>query len=316
MPLVNRFIPYDCSIQCVALASAFLRQLQSYSPDFGAEVAEESNPNSLVRDSLYLRAVNPKIALPTTDLSFLSNLPGGFLNIVPDSTHPGFLAYGRNVPDGAVPDAVATTSHIKCQVSDGLLFAQSLRASHNQKAVLSLMLLARLGTVATYSINPPMAFTTGVALRDAGTGTPKEYTLGPITYNSGATVLTGVEDMNVNFGLQVTPEGDAGNPYPRFIGIFSTRARYEFTTADMAFANVVGQSLVVTGFVAYFRKCKQGSDRELNNAGTHVSFTHAAGTIVPGAVSLKNKSTDALAFTFYPSDAPTISTTDSIPAGA
>lgn len=312
--LTKRFIAYDASIKCVAVASLFLRQLQEAGIDPGVEVREESNPNSTVRDSIVIASVSPKITLPTGDLSVLATIGMTGLNVVPASTKLGVILFGRNVPDGQLPDLVATTSHVQCAISDCLIIPVTLRASHNGKALLTLMLYAKQGQVATYSQATPMIFTTGAALIDAGTATPNDYTLGPVSVNG--TVLTGIQDANVAFGIDAHPVGDSSNPYPQAIPIYGQKTVYEFTTNDLTFAATVGQGLVATGFVQYFRKYVAKGIVAADGAGSHVSFTHAAGLIKPGAVGIKNKTPGTAAYTFYPTDLATISTTDSIPTGA
>lgn len=319
MALANRFIPYNASIKCTNLASAFLMQLKSYSLDLGVTIQEEASPGSLDRDELWVSDVTPKLPLVTTDLTFLSSCGMLGISIIPANSKPGFVAFGRNVPLGGVQDAIATASHVKVTVSDGLLVPVALRASHNQLAELSLLLHAILGTTATYSKTNPMLIEKASALVDSGYAVPKLFTAGPAqcTYSAATRIIQGIKDVSVNFGLNVKVESDSGNPYPSHASIYSRMPTFEFTTNDLAFAADVGEGLSVTSFSQFFRAIGELGIRV--GGGSDLSVNTSQGLIKPGAMNLQNRTPGTAAFTYYPTSISggavvSISTSDSCPA--
>ncbi len=315
MALGKRFIPHACNIKTAGAAvSAWINEIESYGPDQGVELFEESGGSETDREFVAIKAVTPKMPIVTKDLSFLGTCGFSGIPILPDSSNPGLVAYGREVLNGALPTALATADHLKMIVSDGLLVPVNIRAAHNQAAVFNLMLHATLGTTPTYSQAAPMLFSTGQAIATGAAALSLLYTAGPVKFNS--TLVKGIVDLAVDFGLGVEVESDSGDVYPSFATIKSRMPKIMFTTKDSELIAAIGDGLATTTFAAYFRKIAQNGQRVAVGTAQHISVAGTLGMITPGALGLQHKSSGSTPFTFTPSKDTvtiTISTSASIP---
>ncbi len=314
MAYAKRFVPHSINIHTAAGVSTFLDAIKSYAPDMGVELIEESGGSETDREFVSIRAVSPKMAISSTDLSFLATC--GFLGIpiAPAVGAPGVVAWGREQLSGALPTAIGTTNHLQMTVSDGLLVPMSIRASHNQVAEFTMMLYAILGVTPTYSKSVPMLFETGKAITTGAGQVANIYTAGPIKYDSR--LVLGILDLSVDFGISVQQEGDTGDVYPSQVPIISRNPKINFTTKDAELIATIGDGFAITTFAAYFTKCTANGQRVAAATATHIKVNATAGVITPAALTFAHRVAGVTPYTFTPAkntNVIAISTTSAIP---
>lgn len=313
MALATRFIPHSIYLKTGSF-DTWIDAIESYAPDQGVSLFEESGGSSTDREYVASRSVEPVMPIATKDLSFLSACGFSGLFVVPASGKAGLTAYGRELPLGGLPTAVGTGNHLKCLVSDGLLVPVSIGASHNSIAKLNLMLHCTLGTTPTYSQAAPMLFSNSNAITSGAGAVTKVWTTGPVKFNS--TLVQGITDLSVDFGIQVLKESDSGDVYPSEVAIIGRTSKIMFTTKDLTLIAAIADGLSISTFAAYFRKVNQNGQRVAAATAEHIGISATAGMIVPGATGLQHRTPGSTAYTFVPSYNSaliTISTTAQIP---
>ena len=295
----TRFLPHSVQLKTGSV-DTWINQIQSVAPDQGMDLFLESAGSEIAREFVATKAVKPKLPINTSDLTILSTIGMSGVFVVPASGKPGLVAFGRCLPLGGTPDAIATASHLKCTISDGLIIPISLRASHNASAMLQLLMHATLGTTATYSKSVPMLWEASQQITSGAGALTNLFTTGVVKFNSR--LVKGILDINVNFGIQVLNESSDGDVYDSQIAIIGQDPVIEFTTRDAALAAEVGDGLSVSsGGGVYFRKITQDGQRVAEATTSHVGITFVDGMIKPGALNLQHKQADSHAFTIYPS---------------
>lgn len=309
MALTKRFIPHSVNIDTAGGADLWINQIQGLELDQGVALFEESAGSETDREYVAVRDVAPTIQIPTTDLSVLSTIGMSGLHITPGSGAPGLTAFGRELPIGALPTALATSAHLKMLVAYGLIVPLNVQASHNQPAKLQLMLHAYSGAGAA-----PMVFSSSEAIISGAAGVTKLYTAGAVKINSR--LIEGIMSQSVNFGLMVFKESTSGEVYVGYTSIIGREPKIEFSTRDNDLASEVGDNLELSSFGCYFRAVDQNGQRIAPATTSHISIVGTDGTINPGVQSLQHKQAGMANFTITPAKGSgllTISTSAAIP---
>lgn len=303
MALKTRFLPYSVQIKTPSV-TAWVNQIENTTPEGGVSLFEETSGSETDRQFTAISQIMSTMALATSDLTILTTCGMSGVPISSASGDPGLVMYGRELPFGAVPTAIATADHIKLACSDGLLVPVSLRASHNAVAKLALMLHAALGTDGTSGATP-FVRTASVAIPTGQTATSNIFTLGPLKYTytdgGGGSRLVDLSEANVTFGIQVLKEGNSGRVHPDHLSIIARMSKLEFSTKDTELITEVGDSLTCTAFAQYFRAVAQNGQRIAEATTSHVSVSSASGMLTPGATSLTHKQAGTSSYTYTPS---------------
>jgi hypothetical protein len=275
-----------------------MNQLESSAIDAGVTLFEESGGSETDREFVAIRGVEPTMPLATSDLSLLATI--GFSGLFLTNAGGGLIAYGRELPLGSTPTALATAHHLKFACTDGLLVPSSIRCGHNQVAKLSTMLH---GILASGGGATPFVLTASSAITAGAGGTSNIYTTGPVKYTvtgGSSRLVNGIYDVGVDFGLQVLKESDTGDVYPSHVSIIARNTKFSFTTKDVELITEVGDGLSVSSFAQYFRQVAVSGQRVLPATTTHISVTATAGMITPGSTTLSHARPGETAMTFTP----------------
>lgn len=302
MGLATRFIPHSAQLNTRAGVTSWINGVSSINPSSGISLFEQSSGSETDRSFVAISGVAPTVPISTTDLTILSTIGMSGLLIRSDTSKPGFIVYGRELPFGALPTAIASTAHIVLTISDGMLIPQSLRAAHNEVARLSLMAYATLGSDGTSGATP-FVYTANAAIASGAGQTSHIHTLGPFKYTvSGGSsrLVTGVKEAGVNFGIAVIVEGTDGDVYPTMIAIMSRMPTMEFSTDDAELIAEIGDGISVSAAAQYFKAVDSNGQRIANGTGSHVSVSGTAGVITPGALNLVHKESAFASYTYTP----------------
>lgn len=311
------FVPHSVQVKTAGGVDDWIDQIASSDVDGGVEVMSESGSGESDREFAAVRSRQPTMGIVTTDLSFLGVCGMSGLAITPDASNPGLVAWGKHVPNKGVRDAIATTSHLKMLVSDGLLVPQSIQGSYNQAARLSLMLHAILGSAAQSGAYP-MVFTKDQAITAGASQSSLFYTPCAVKYTSGGNKLVaGIIDLAANFGLSVFKEGADAEADPTHVSIQSRMPTFEFSTTDAELLDDVGEDgLNCTSFAMYFQKIAANGVRVAKATGEHLSITSTSGLLTVGSKNLPHNQKGTARFSFTPvknTNLLTVSTTATIP---
>lgn len=304
MSLLTRYKPYSVFLNTAGSVDAWINQIQSTNIAPGISLFAETSGSEVDTQFVASKQIFPSIAISNTDLSALGTVGFNGVFISPGSGTPGATIYARQVPIGGLPAAIGSSDHITCVVSDGLLVPQSVRASNNSVAQLSMMLHATLGTTATYSNATPLVYTTAQTISSGQTATSNIYTGGPIkfTISGGSSYLNaGIINQSVDFAIKVNVESTNSNVYPGFVSIDARSTTMEFTTKDAGLIATIGDGVSVSAFAEYFTNVAQNGQRVAPSTDTHVSIAGTAGMLTPTALTLSHASTGESQFRYTPS---------------
>jgi hypothetical protein len=311
------FVPHSVQVKTGSI-DAWIDQIVDANPDLGIELFEESGSGEVDREYVAVRERNPVLSLETTDLAFLGTCGMSGIDVVPASSKPGVVAFGKTVPRGGTRDAIASTTHLKCSISDGLMVPLSVEGAHNRAARLKLAMHAVLGSVATYSLAYPMVFAKDQAITSGGGATDILFVPAAVRYNDGSShLISGLLNISLQFGLKVFKEGSNSEVDPTHVSIMAREPVFEFSSRDAELIDDIGEGGVsCSSFEMYFQKVTQNGERVSKATGAHISLISTAGVLKPGALQLPHNQPGEARFTFTPSKNTsilTIATNASIP---
>ena len=172
-------------------------------------------------------------------------------------------------------------NHLKLSIADGMMVPRTLTASQGQLAQLA----AELWAISSDG-SAPLEMTASQAL-PGGAGTSVAWTLGPVSINGAA--VEGIEQVTVDFGIQVDVIASDGAVYPSYVYIASRQPKITLRSMDSLLFDTIGlegAAQGVTDSVVWFRKCVRGGARVADETEEHVSFTVDDGMITCGAVGV------------------------------
>lgn len=211
----------------------------------------------------------PMIGFDTLDVKTVLDLTGvGMADLSAGNTDLFF----KKAKAYSIRTADATAEHVRNRLAAAALYLGSLRAGSQSEASLSCDLIANYdGT------NEPIVPTGGsVAL----SGTPtsgQHFVAGPITINT--TSYTGVQSVNIDFGIQKIQLSGDGEIYDTFQGIRTQAPTITATFIGLPLLNTFGlNGTALTGLSVYLRKVST-TGRVANGTAQHIKFAATSGVI-------------------------------------
>ena len=224
----------------------------------GTETGGEPVSGSVHPVTQYILAQKPGASLTTlalsTALGAISQLGVGLHDA------PLVLYYIKHEHGGARD----VSGHKSVTFRDGLLVPRQLSCAHGADADLS------LEAFATYDgVNEPLIFST--AALPTGFDDAQRYGLGPVLV--GNVPLTGVRQVDIDFGLTVEPEGGNGEVWDRFVSVVEAKPVVTLRGIDLNWLGATtfplgGRIALHTNTSIYFLRRATG--------GTYVSDASAA----------------------------------------
>ena len=121
--------------------------------------------------------------------------------------------------------ALALAGHLKRTIADGFIYPDSLTLQHGSRGNLS----ARVAAFKSGADDPIIP---GSATLPTGLTDEIGYHLGPVTI-AGVT-FTRNTSVSINFGIEVEPETDDGETYPKSLRVKKIQPIIEVTTKDLS----------------------------------------------------------------------------------
>jgi hypothetical protein len=193
-------------------------------------------------------------------------------------TSPPAILYFQQLDDLGTRESGSV--HLTGTVNRGLLVPRTLRAAQGEEAVLSFDLFCLYnGTLL------PIVWAASAALA-GDVGSAEAFTVGPVSINGAA--LDNVQEITVDFGIQVRTGSKDGEAYPRDASILVRRPTITVRTTDLSVLqslDVAGAKQGATDSVVYFRKLDRLGTRVADATAEHVKIAIDDGLIVPQAGS-------------------------------
>ncbi len=167
------------------------------------------------------------------------------------------------------------TSHFKQTVGNGIIVPRQINAGQDAPATISYELIP----ISTDGAATPIAFATGQSL--AGSPSVSEiFYCGKVMINN--TQLEGIQNITVDFGIQLEVIAADGHVFPTYVGIRLIQPSITIRTLDVLALNTFGISGVAQGAsdsIVYLRKGLSGGARTADATAEHISFTIDEGRI-------------------------------------
>ena len=136
----------------------------------------------------------------------------------------GTFYFQRMLADGKRAGA---SLNIKVVAASGIIIPTQIRAAQSREATIGYRAVPR----SSNGVLSPIAFTTLQSLESGQDQANEIYTLGPVTVNG--TALPGVDDVTLDFGINLEIIIADGGIYPTFVGIMSRAPFFTVRTFDL-----------------------------------------------------------------------------------
>jgi hypothetical protein len=222
-----------------------------------------------------VRSLSPEITWRTTNL-YTALLECGLVG--KDNSAGNTDLYYRQATNLGTRVAEGTASHMQLRMAKAFQYIKSISARHQQEAT------AEMHTVGLYDgSNVPIVATGSVAL--SGTTAPVGwYGLGPVSING--TAIDGVEEMTIDFGVELMRRGQNSEAYERYCLVKSINPVITLRGTTLEGWTTYGPVGVAlngsSGFTGYLRKVNTDAQAIAYFADVtvaHPKFVGAYGTV-------------------------------------
>ncbi len=193
--------------------------------------------------------------------------------------------YYQDAPNKGSRTAAASLLHQRFRLAKAMLYWTAIRATHQQDAQIDF----RLKPVWD-GTNVPLVAAGAVALAGTSVGNER-YTLGGASINGVA--ISGLQQMDVESGVQLEEEGSDGELYDSFCGIETAQPVVRLTGRTIEWWNTYGLGTALTALSLYLiQKNATGNWPNVNLPPKHIKLSATAGLILPDSTSgLKSQTT-------------------------
>jgi len=207
----------------------------------------------------------------------------------------------------------ADPSHVGWYGRGGLICPESLTASQADES--GALINCKVWVTSDDGHTDPLTHVDGVDLTAGDATTPafnSRYFMGPVTV--GGSLVEGITDVSVNFGLMASYPSFDGDVFPRVATIDTRQPTITFTTSK----GNVGAALSMFGrssgaVSCYFIKGANNGTRAALSTAEHVSNTSSAGMWHHDSASVSDNGDGTVSFTILPTGALAQSLTATVP---
>jgi hypothetical protein len=216
-------------------------------------------------------ARRPTILFGTTQLASYLDLVGAWARCInSDGTHPGFDAYQLAHDRCSHRDL---TNSDRYRVGDGLILTDSISVNHQGRAEVS----GRVVAITDSSGNEPVVKDTGVTYPNTAVD---DEEFGLYTCTVGGDDLTGLKNIVIEPGVEVTQEDADGSIFPEWasVGAILTRIRLQGVSPAWLGSSVIpiaGKSIDHADTTLRFVKYASGSSYDTLTNAVHIGITVA-----------------------------------------
>lgn len=209
-------VVHDTALAAAAGFTAHVNQ----SVELGNEVQARPQAGSVYEDNVMITSRSPVVGFSTSQIKTLLDLTGPIGRCIKsDPTHPGVDCYLVDHDECSARDLTDSTQY---RIAQGYLTPQQLTAAHQELANMSGQVLA-----STKEGNEPLIESEGVTYPSASMIDNESYTL--YRCRVAGTTLTGLKNLQVDFGVDTTVESADGSVFPEWISVGSVVTRITLT---------------------------------------------------------------------------------------
>ncbi len=255
------------TIYAATLNDTLLDQIDSFDLDAGLEHFVQHLDGGVDPVFTAVKGQQPKISLSTTGVAkalAVCSIDGLQLT--------DGIFYFQQLSNGGTREGGA--AHLMLAADSGLVLPRSLSAGHDEVATLSyeILLLSAGG-------NAPLVATKNQTL-NADPSADELFVAGPASINGVA--LTGVQSINIEFGINEILLGGDGDVYSSFAAIMTRQPKITIELSDMDLLADLGIGGAAQGTIAsriYLRKVAKDGLRVADAAAEHICISIDAGRI-------------------------------------
>jgi hypothetical protein len=170
----------------------------------------------------------------------------------------------QKLAEGGVRSSSA--DHILLTIANGIVVPTTLNATQGAQATLSYTahITSSDGTTAPITMTVNNLWSAITSAIGTSSGVANAFTLGPVSING--TTLDGVQNVSVDFGINVFVADSDGQPYPTFASIMTRQPVITFSTYDLELFNIWNDAIGVeaqsaTDSTIEFAKLTEGGVR-------------------------------------------------------
>lgn len=262
------------TLYCAKLAGTtpvFLDQMENQDYDTGIEQMLIQANGSIYPQFAAVGLIQPKLSFATSNL--VAALGQGLLGytIGAGLTYTSGAFYWRQyAQQGGFKSGSVNTS---MTMNLGAIFPRRLSVRSGERATLDMDVIPiHDGT------NSPFVVAANVALPSGTPAVANVHTLGKVLLNN--TVFSGVQSLDVDFGIREMPLHSDGEAYNTFIATPSVMPSISFETYDLDAVNsLAGATAIGSATKFYLQAIAAGGTRVAAGTASHISMTVTAGMI-------------------------------------
>lgn len=235
----------------------------------------------------------------------LDNITQNGLKFQTGATQTSCAMYFRKRAPGGI--YVGTTNDFIISATTGLAIPKMVRGNHGQIAEVEVEIIPVSDPATGLA---PLTADTGQTLPGFTFGPTQLWTVGPAFYKTtlqvGVTTIEGVQDLEVDFGIEVeTVQGD-GFPWSTQVSIKQRRPKMRLTTFHLDHADDdAGLDLIGTprngNTRLFLRKKAEGGANVADGTAEHIRFDMAQGRISVDTLGASHPESARLGLNFTPS---------------
>ena len=272
MAISKLFGLYGVQIDTATGANEFLSGMQSIRLALNNGKTRNSGDGFVDDSFVALMTQAPRITMITTDVKRALDLIGiAGLKIDSDGGSDGVEIWWEQVDEGGIRKAGAV--HMKLTVNEGLMVIRRISVNHTG------VMQAEIELVTTHDgTNDPIVAAENQLLE--GTRLiDEQFTLGPVNIN--ATRIEGIQNLEIDFGIQERARGGDGEVFPTFVYIPFRQFVINWGTTDptvlVSLIGTTGAKQLAADSEFYFRKLDEGGTRVAEAVAEHIKVTMGKG---------------------------------------
>jgi hypothetical protein len=268
----------DFALEIDTGTSAFIQGILDQSLDPGLQELLEGGSGFVYNMFGAIKSGAPAGKVSTTDIKRILDAVGVAGMTISDEALVTMYFMAR--ANGATLSAADSGKHQSALISNGMLIPRTLSADHQGTAKLDLDIIATTDGVIdpiTYTHNADLP----AAIQAAGV-----YTLGPIKLNT--TVVEGVSNVNLDFGLTANAEGRDSDIFPSFVSVEKIQPVLTVSTQHVDLAGTLtmeGKHYTSSQVVIYLRKRAEGGTFVADATAEHIKITLGKCLVFAGQIS-------------------------------
>lgn len=285
-------------------SATYIDGIQSVSISQGLQTALESGDGEVFASFGSLAMGGPTARFSSLNLAAVLNAIGASGTAVGAS---GITLYSRSKAQGGTNVAAGTGTHVSYLINNGIMVPRRISARSNGNASIDVEVTARQQTTTA-----PVTYSAAATLPGNTPGVSEVWTVGPVEING--TVLSGIQSIDLDFGVSILAERGDSDVYPTFVTVRSIRPTLRVRTNHIDAISTVTDgtntlapdgSFLSENVVVYFRQRAQGGTFTADGTAQHVKVSTGLARVEYQSIDGDPKTIDILITPWLDTGGPT-----------